>query len=166
MSEMVWSLSRGSSGPRPKISSRISRDNRSRSAKLRGITSLLTELRMRTRTSSRAESPVERPSFSRSRRSRILRCRSAFTCWYSLCSKVCRLAILTQCYTVLNLHRLHYTVLNLYRFEQGPVGAFHIGVVAGQFLRQSGKASGNLGVTLFHHRCAPINGGGDREVLI
>src|SRR5580698_8074903 len=63
---MVWSLSKGSSGPRPKISSRISRESRSRSAKLRGTTSLLTELRMRTRTSSRAEFPVERPSFSRS----------------------------------------------------------------------------------------------------
>ena len=93
MSEMVGSLRSGSSGPRPKISSRISRDNCSRSAKLRGTASLLTELRIRTRTSSRAESPVERPSFSRSRRSRILRCRSALTCWYSLRSKACRLAM-------------------------------------------------------------------------
>ena len=39
---MVGSLSRGSSGPRPKISSRISRERRSRSAKLRGTASLLT----------------------------------------------------------------------------------------------------------------------------
>ena len=81
MSEMLGSLSSGSSGPRPKISSRISRDNCSRSAKLSGTASLFTELRIRMRTSSRAESPVVRPSFSRSRRSRILRCRSALTCW-------------------------------------------------------------------------------------
>src|ERR1019366_8605794 len=114
-----------------------------------GTTSLLTALRMRTRTSSRAESPVLFPSFSRSRRSRILRCRSAFTCWYSLCSKVCRLAIKS------------YTVLNLYRFKQGPGSAFHVDVIAREFLRQAGKTTGNVGVALLHHRAAPVDGGGD-----
>jgi hypothetical protein len=41
---MVGSLSSGSSGPRPKISSRISRESCSRSAKLSGTASLFTEL--------------------------------------------------------------------------------------------------------------------------
>jgi len=42
---MVGSLRSGSKGPSPKISSSISRDNFSRSAKLRGTASLLMELR-------------------------------------------------------------------------------------------------------------------------
>src|SRR5258706_15285242 len=40
ISETPGSFNSGSSGPRPKISSRISRDRRSRSAKLRGTASL------------------------------------------------------------------------------------------------------------------------------
>ena len=94
MSEMLGSLSRGSSGPRPKISSRISRASRSRSAKLRGTASLLTVLRIRSSTSSRAALLGVRPNFSRSRRSRILRWRSALTCWYSVRSKVCKFAMI------------------------------------------------------------------------
>ncbi len=93
ISETVGSLSKGSSGPSPKISSRISRARRSRSAKLSGTASLLTVLRISSRTSSRAVSPGERPSFSRSKRSRILRCRSALTCWYSAFSKACKFAM-------------------------------------------------------------------------
>ena len=88
---MVGSLRSGSNGPRPKISSRISRARRSRSAKLSGTASLFTVLRITISTSSRAASPGVLPSFSRFRRSRILRCRSDLTCWYSLRSKVCKL---------------------------------------------------------------------------
>jgi hypothetical protein len=67
---------------RAKISSRISRAKRSRSAKLRGTGSLFTEWRIRPLTSSRAASQLIPPSFSRSSWLRIFRRRSVFTCWY------------------------------------------------------------------------------------
>ena len=46
----------------------------------------------------------------------------------------------------------------LYGLKQRPRGAFHIDIVASQFVRQPGKTTGNLGVTLFHHRRSPVDG--------
>src|SRR5580704_11801472 len=149
MSETVGSLRSGSSGPKPKISSRISRARRSRSAKLRGTASLLTVLRISKRTSSRAASFGVRPSFSKSRRSRILRWRSALTCWYSVRSKACRFAMgyLTD-------------------FKQRPGCALHRSVILGQACRQADKRTGHLGMVLLHKRYPAVDGRGHREVLI
>src|SRR6516225_885370 len=149
MSEMLGSLSNCSSGPRPKISSRISRASRSRSAKLRGTASLLMELRISTSTSSRAVSLLVRPSFSRSRRSRILRWRSALTCWYSLRSKVCRFAI-----------------ISLHRFEQRPGRALNVVVILREDRGQATESARDLGTILLHQRHAPIDRCGHSKILI
>src|SRR5579872_5996424 len=152
MSETVGSFSSGSSGPKPKISSRISRARLSRSTKLRGTASLLTVLRMRTKTSSRAVSLSVRPSFSRSSRSRILRCRSAFTCWYSVFSKDCKFAITLPDY--------------LNRLEQRPRFSLHVEIVFRHARGQSREAASDLGVALLQQRYAPIDGGRHREIMI
>src|SRR5882762_10962647 len=149
MSEILGSFSRGSSGPSPKISSRISRDNRSRSAKLRGTASLFTELRIRIRTSSRAVSLLVRPSFSRSRRSRIFRWRSALTCWYSLRSNACRFAM-----------------ISLNCLEHRPGGALHVIVVLRKGRGQARERARDLGVVLLHHGNPSINGARNRKVLV
>src|SRR5215470_13251316 len=140
MSETLGSFSRGSSGPRPKISSRISRDRRSRSAKLRGTASLFTELRIKTRTSSRAVSLFVRPNFSRSSRSRIFRWRSAFTCWYSVRSKVCK-----------------FGMFSLDCLEHRPGAALHVVVVLCERRSQATERLCNLGVVLIHQGDSAID---------
>src|SRR6266576_430968 len=140
MSETLGSFSKGSSGPRPKISSRISRDRRSRSAKLRGTASLLTELRIRTRTSSRAVSLLLRPNFSRSRRSRILRWRSALTCWYSVRSNACKFAM-----------------ISLNRLEHRPGRALHFVVILRQRGGQARERPRDFRVVLIHEGYAPVD---------
>src|SRR5450432_245620 len=149
MSEMVGSLSSGSSGPRPKISSRISRASRSRSAKLRGTASLFTVLRISSRTSSRAASFGVRPSFSKSRRSRILRWRSALTCWYSVLSKACRFA-------------MGY----LTNLKQRPGRTLHRRIILGQAGCQANERTGHLGMVMLHYRHSAVNGGRHGEILI
>src|SRR5215469_1897845 len=146
---MLWSLSRGSSGPRPKISSRISRASRSRSAKLSGTASLFTRLRMRISTSSRAVSLLVRPNFSRSRRSRIFRCRSALTCWYSPRSNVGE-----------------FGMGSLHRPEQRPGGPFYLIVVLRQNRCQAAEGPRDLGIALLHDRDATIDRARDRKIVI
>src|SRR5213080_1305246 len=180
MSEMLGSFRSGSSGPRPKISSRISRERRSRSAKLRGTASLLTVLRMSSNTSSRAASLGVRPSFSRSSRSRILRWRSALTCWYSARSKVCKFGIdklrvsaylhgrgrprLPKFLTVHPKSEFFRNVLN--RFEQRPGTSFHVNVVFCQASGKSSKRTRNLRMILMHQRNAPVDRRRDCKILI
>src|SRR5258705_8584670 len=149
MSETLGSFNRGSRGPRPKISSRISRDRRSRSAKLRGTASLFTELRIRTRTSSRAVSLLLRPNFSRSRRSRILRWRSALTCWYSVRSNACKFAM-----------------ISLNRLEHRPGRALHFVVILRQRGGQTAERPRNFGVVLIPDGYAPVVGTGYRKILL
>src|SRR6185437_5671643 len=161
ISETLGSLSRGSSGPNPKISSRISRARRSRSAKLSGTASLFTVFRISSRTSSRAASLGVRPNFSRSRRSRILRWRSALTCWYSVLSKVCKFAIPSNLTLAQPERRLASN-----RLEQRPGFAFYINVVLGQDSRQPGKILGHLAIGLLHKRNSAIDGRGHCEILI
>src|SRR5882672_8440222 len=161
MSEIVGSLSKGSSGPRPKISSRISRARRSRSAKLRGTASLFTVFRISSRTSSRAASLGVRPSFSRSRRSRILRWRSALTCWYSVLSKVCKFAISSNLTSA--QPECGWTLNGL---EQRPGFTLYVDIVLGEDGCQPGKIFAHLAICLLHERNTAIDRRRNREILI
>src|ERR1035437_9041645 len=83
MSLMVGSCRRGSKGPRPKTSSRISSMTRSFSTRLSGVFSSSTSLATAARISARTRSPAMEDSASRLIRSRSLRCRVNFNSWYS-----------------------------------------------------------------------------------
>ena len=78
---MVGSLSNGSSGPSPKISSRISRDKAFPFGKAERNHLAVDGVTDNDQHFFAGGVAGVLPSFSRSRRSRILRCRSAFTCW-------------------------------------------------------------------------------------
>src|ERR1035437_7419762 len=80
---MVGSCSRGSRGPRPKTSSRISSMTRSLSTRLRGVFSSSTSLATAARISARTRSPAMEDSASRLIRSSSLRCSVNFNSWYS-----------------------------------------------------------------------------------
>ena len=60
--------------------------------------------------------------------------------------------------------RGYQRILN--RPEQLPGVTLDVGVVAREFLRQTGKASGDFGVALFHQRRTAVDRAGDGEILV
>src|SRR5581483_614753 len=150
---MVPSLSNGSSGPRPKISSRISRARRSRSAKLSGTPSVATVSRTIDKTSSRADSLEMRPSFSRFRRSRILLCSWDLICWYSVVPNKAASAIALCSYP---------------RFKKWPLLGAGNGAHSAfpQRVGQTYEGTRQLGVVVLRERAAGVDRRRHRLVVV
>jgi len=79
--------------PNPKISSRISRERRSRSVKLRGTTSFVDGVANEDENFVRGGIAVGFAEFFEIETIEDFAVQVGFTCWYSLCSKVWRFAI-------------------------------------------------------------------------